>query len=267
MGTYYGIQWRIKALTEKNQKLEEMVAERTFLLKLRNRDLEQFSYTLSHDLKNPAGNMIQLVDIIKETFDTTNEEDKEIIELLESSANGMHNKLLSFLEVIKNSQNAPAKISKFPIWDEVEKIREEFIPSLNTAKAKFTCTIPKDVQVEFNREKLISIFHNLISNSIKYRKKDEALVVQIRYNEAGDFHVFEVEDNGLGIDLQSQKEKLFGMFQRIHEHVEGTGVGLNLVKSILENNGGWIDVQSAKGMGSTFFIGIPVVAKVLSPIE
>lgn len=265
--TYYGIQWRIKALTEKNQKLEEMVAERTFLLKLRNRDLEQFSYTLSHDLKNPAGNMIQLVDIIKETFNTSSEEDKEIIELLESSANGMHNKLLSFLEVIKNSQNAPAIISKFPIWDEVEKIRKEFIPSLNAAKAEFICSIPKDVQVEFNREKLISVFHNLISNSIKYRKKDDALVVQVRYNAAGDFHIFEVEDNGLGIDLQSQKEKLFGMFQRIHEHVEGTGVGLNLVKSILENNGGWIDVQSAKGMGSTFFIGIPVVAKVLSPIE
>ena len=265
--TYFGIQWRLKNLKEQNQKLEEMVAERTFLLKLRNRDLEQFSYTLSHDLKNPTGNMMQLVEVLKEFASPENAEEKEIIELLETSAVGMHQKLLGFLELIKNSRNSHAVVNTFNIFTEIEKIKKEFTPSLKTANAKFTNKVPEKLEVNFNREKLISVFHNLISNAIKYRKKEEDLLLTINYRQDEEFHIFEIGDNGLGIDLKKQKDKLFGIFQRIHEHIEGTGVGLNLVKSILENNGGWIDVESEKGRGSTFFIGVPIEAKIIAPLD
>jgi signal transduction histidine kinase len=103
---------------------------------------------------------------------------------------------------------------------------------------------------------LRSIIYNLLSNAIKYRHPARVPDVQLRAAHRGDHVVLEVQDNGLGLTPQ-QQGKLFGIFSRLHTHVEGTGVGLYTVKRIVENGGGTITVQSQPDVGTTFRVTFP----------
>ncbi len=91
----------------------------------------------------------------------------------------------------------------------------------------------------------------MLSNAIKYRSPEREPQVSITCLTQGDYHVLTVQDNGLGMDMR-QEEKIFALFKRLHAHVEGTGIGLYIVKKILENAGGKIEVESQVGIGSTF---------------
>jgi signal transduction histidine kinase len=106
-------------------------------------------------------------------------------------------------------------------------------------------------EIEFQKKNLRSIFYNLLTNAIKYQQPGVPPVVQIRTRPAGEYILLTVEDNGLGIK-EGNQEKLFRMFKRFHTHVEGTGIGLYIVKRIVENSGGYVEVESKEGKGSTF---------------
>ncbi|WP_071889679.1 sensor histidine kinase [Hymenobacter sp. PAMC 26628] len=98
--------------------------------------------------------------------------------------------------------------------------------------------------------------YNLLSNALKYRHPDRVPLAQVRGRDEGAYHVLEVQDNGLGLDLTREPE-LFGMFRRYHTHVEGSGIGLYMVKRMVENTGGRIEVHSTLGEGSTFTVYFP----------
>src|SRR5690606_21527717 len=95
------------------------------------------------------------------------------------------------------------------------------------------------------------VFYNLISNSLKYKSPDREPVIKISCQQNDEFFIVTVEDNGLGMDLSSG-ESIFGLFRRLHNHVEGTGIGLYIVKKIMDNAGGKIEVESEVGVGSAF---------------
>jgi len=99
-----------------------------------------------------------------------------------------------------------------------------------------------------------SILYNLISNAIKYRSPDRAPKIKIRSTHIGNYIRIDVTDNGLGIDLNRFKENLFGLYKRFHTHMEGKGLGLFLVKLQCEVLGGYVDVTSAQGVGTTFSV-------------
>jgi len=103
------------------------------------------------------------------------------------------------------------------------------------------------------------VLYNLVSNALKYRHPDRAPQVHIRCHGEAGRHVLQVQDNGLGLATW-QQDKLFGLFQRLPTHVEGSGVGLYMVKKIVENAGGTISVQSQEGVGTTFTITLPAAA-------
>jgi anti-sigma regulatory factor (Ser/Thr protein kinase) len=111
------------------------------------------------------------------------------------------------------------------------------------------------------RPMLNSILYNLISNSIKYRSEERKPVIRIRSSLAGAFIKIEVQDNGLGIDIERFKEKLFGLYKRFHTHVDGKGLGLFLVKLQAESLGGKVEIESTPGYGSTFSIYVPDVSE------
>jgi signal transduction histidine kinase len=118
-------------------------------------------------------------------------------------------------------------------------------------------TVPEETTLLFSAKNLRSVLYNLLSNALKYRHPSRAPQVHVAYREQAAYQVLEVRDNGLGLDLTRGEEKLFGMFQRLHAHVEGTGVGLYMVKRMVENAGGHIEVQSQLGQGSTFSVYLP----------
>jgi anti-sigma regulatory factor (Ser/Thr protein kinase) len=103
---------------------------------------------------------------------------------------------------------------------------------------------------------LTSILYNLISNAIKYRSLDRPLEITITAQEDGDYIRIDVVDNGIGLDVERYKEKLFGLYKRFHTHTEGKGIGLFLVKLQTEVLGGKVDVKSTPGKGTTFSIYI-----------
>jgi signal transduction histidine kinase len=108
-------------------------------------------------------------------------------------------------------------------------------------------------QIEYARKNLRSILYNLVANAIKYRSPERPPRIVIQTRQLPHYVLLTVEDNGLGI-ASHQQHKLFTMFQRLHTHVEGTGIGLYIIKRIIENNGGRIEVDSEEGKGTTFHV-------------
>lgn len=103
----------------------------------------------------------------------------------------------------------------------------------------------------FSKANFRSIVYNLLTNAIKYRAPERQAQVEIKFREDGKYNVLEVRDNGLGIKKEHH-DKIFAMFKRMHDHVDGTGVGLYIVKRSVENAGGKIEVESEEGKGSVF---------------
>jgi signal transduction histidine kinase len=102
-----------------------------------------------------------------------------------------------------------------------------------------------------------SILYNLVSNAIKYRSPDRPLQIDVHTFPEGGFICLEVKDNGLGIDLEKNQQKMFGMYKRFHKQIPGKGLGLHLVKTQIEAVGGSIAVESEKGKGTTFKVLFP----------
>jgi signal transduction histidine kinase len=118
----------------------------------------------------------------------------------------------------------------------------------NDAKITVECNCP---HIVFSKKNFKSILYNLISNAIKYRAFDRKPEVTIVAKELEDYNLLMVEDNGLGIE-DKKKSQMFTMFKRFHDHVEGTGVGLYIVKRIIDNAGGKIEVDSEVDKGTRF---------------
>jgi signal transduction histidine kinase len=110
--------------------------------------------------------------------------------------------------------------------------------------------------ISFSAKNLRSVVYNLLSNALKYHHPDRLPYVRIACTLEAGWLRLSVQDNGLGLDLKRQKE-LFGMFRRFHPHVDGSGIGLYMVKRVVENAGGRIEVESAPNQGSTFTVYLP----------
>ncbi|MDQ3395707.1 MAG: ATP-binding protein, partial [Bacteroidota bacterium] len=113
----------------------------------------------------------------------------------------------------------------------------------------------KVVNIFYAKKNIRSILYNLLTNALKYRSYDKPLKVEIKTFEEGDFDVYSIKDNGLGL-TPNQQTKVFSMFKRLHTHVEGSGIGLYIVKRIIENSGGKITVESELDVGTTFKVYI-----------
>ncbi len=238
---------RIIRLRIQKRKLQAQVDRKTFQLSVQKKHLEQFSYSLSHDLKNPINNIKGLVEILED------ERSDEIIEMLAQSTNVLETKLLSTLESIKKSQANIREITTVHFETVFERVNKSLLMLIreNNAEIKRHFHI-KHIQYE---ESLIeSIIYNLVSNAIKYRHPNRKPQVTVYTEQINEFVRISVEDNGLGLDVEKEREKIFSIFKRVHTNAEGTGIGLYMIKQMVEINGGSIDLISTPGEGTTFHV-------------
>lgn len=237
-----------------NKKLHQKNIE----LKKINNDLDNFVYTASHDLKAPISNieglMIALEDIFVECSETS--EASELLKMIDQSIQRFKLTIGDLTDITKIQKNIAEDIEDVYLEEIVEEVKHNIRTMIDESKAiiRFTCYTQK---FKFSKANLRSIVYNLLSNAIKYRSPDRDLVIEISCKEDSNYILLEVTDNGLGIN-ENQKEKIFGMFKRYHTHVEGTGIGLYIVKRIIENYGGKILLESEEGVGSTFKVYIPL---------
>jgi len=237
------------ALHELTATLEQRVIERTAELERSNQELDQFAYVASHDLKAPLRAIINLANWIDEDAnELLPAQSLEYLQKLRGRALRM-NRLLDDLLTYSRIGRHDGLIETVPTKALIEDIVELLAPPPG-----FTVTVNDEMPTLLTaRTPLELVFRNLINNAIKHHHQPAQGVVEISAQALGDFVEFAVRDNGPGIEPQYH-EQIFGMFQtlRPRDEVEGSGMGLAIVKRAIEYRGGAIQVESAKGIGTTF---------------
>ncbi|MFN3402901.1 MAG: CHASE domain-containing protein [Cytophagaceae bacterium] len=242
------------AIAIDNSRLFESMQKKNRDLEKINNDLDSFIYTASHDLKAPISNIEGLVDALKDP-EIPKEDFFQILELMNLAVTRFKNTIQDLTDISKlqkELEGEPAEeISIGEIIDEVKDELKNIIPP--------SCRIDVNLQVmniKFIKKNIRSIVYNLLSNAIKYRSQERECFVNISTYSKGNHTVLNVRDNGLGIP-EEKIGQLFTMFKRFHDHVEGTGIGLYIVKRMVENAGGTIEVSSKENEGTEFKIMIP----------
>jgi light-regulated signal transduction histidine kinase (bacteriophytochrome) len=255
---------RVKARTEellnKNLELESKNQE----LKKINNDLDNFVYTASHDLKGPIANLEGLISILsKKIQGKIGADEMNLFNMITTSISKFNATIRDLTEITKVQKNVNEELEYVSFGTIAEDIKRDIQKLITESGVTFIEEYAVSDML-YAKRNLRSILYNLLTNGIKYRSPDRPVQLYIRTYTEGEFIVMSVEDNGLGLS-PAQQTKLFTMFKRMHTHVEGTGIGLYIVKRIIENNSGKIHVESEQGKGTTFKVYFkPIKEKVVN---
>jgi signal transduction histidine kinase len=273
------IQANLDAISKRNEQLEEakmIIEQKSQIIEARNKglgievekqtkylrqsnqelirninQLEQFSYTVSHNLRSPVARLMGLTEIIKYARD--NEESYDIQKKIYDASQELDKilrDLVLTIEIKKEINEALVEISLDQLINKTinmfqDEIKSNIIDVVVSSEVKKIKTIAAYME---------SILHNLVSNAIKYRNTNRPSRIEIASTYMDELVEIRVKDNGLGIDLDRNKRDLFNFYKRFHFHVEGRGLGLFLVKSQVELLGGTIKVESEVDRGTTFIV-------------
>ena len=218
-----------------------------------NKELDNFIYTASHDLKAPILNIEGLVKALEKEIKDPEAKTRTILDLIKKSIERFKETIIDLTEISEIQGELAGDIGSVNIGEVVDEVRSLISASITSSEATIKTDFSKADKIVFSKKNLKSIVYNLLTNAIKYRSPERPPVIQISSYPSGQYVVIRVQDNGSGFDL-AKKERIFEMFKRLHNHVEGTGVGLYIVKKIVENTGGEIEVESELNKGATFKI-------------
>ena len=251
-------------LKEANNELEEQVARRTAELQRKNEqlvrinaDLDNFIYTASHDLKVPIVNLEGLLILLnKKIQEKLPEKEQNLLNMMHTSIERFKKTIQDLSDVTKLQKELDEDIKESillpEIVDDLQKDIEQLIQE-NEAQIDYSFEVK---EVAFDRKNIRSVLYNLITNAIKYRSAERPPKVLVKSTKTQGGVLLSISDNGDGIP-ENQHEKIFSLFKRLHKNIEGSGMGLYIVKRIIDNNGGRIEVKSEVGKGTTFNIFLP----------
>ncbi len=247
-------------LKGQNESLEEKVKERTVELEQKNQELEQFVFIASHDLQEPLRMITEFLAQLQLKYgDTIDERGMKYIDFAVKSAQKMKGLIVDLLEYSKADALVLGDSPKVDLNDVLDDVRILLNNVIESNQAEIH--IGSMPQIKAPVSVLRQIFQNLIGNAIRYRRADIPPIVNIRASENEETYKIEVEDNGIGIPLESQG-RIFDLFHRIHIPADqiGSGVGLAITKKIIERMNGTLEVKSKVGVGSVFTIQLPKVS-------
>jgi two-component system phosphate regulon sensor histidine kinase PhoR len=237
--TFIDITMRIKDLKEQ----EKLIAEHELLLD-----------TIAHDIKNPLTALGMTVELLKQVPEKGMTRFPLLLANVESSLDKMKQIISDLVESRWQEHRYQAVDEILDLENILEDVRLTLAPQIREANAIIKTNIGPS-EITFARRKLRSIIYNLVNNALKYSSNERTPKILIESYMDGDFLVISVSDNGIGISTKNQKT-IFKKFRRVGNSVEGNGIGLYLVKEILESSGGKITVESVLDSGSVFKIFI-----------
>ena len=242
-------------ITEKKKAVEELEIRAKELARS-NAELEQFAYVASHDLQEPLRMVTSFMTLLKRKYSgQLDESANKYIDFAADGAFRMRSTILDLLEFSRVGKGGEEKqeISLDRIIEEISLLQKK---SIEESKAQL---VFHDLPVVNSyKTQLIQVFGNLISNAIKYRKPDQSPIIKITAQDLGAYWQFSISDNGIGFSME-YSEKVFVIFQRLHTraHYQGNGIGLAIVRKVLENLHGKIWVESSENIGTTFHFTLP----------
>jgi len=249
----------LAAINEELQATNEELGDSNQQLIRVNVDLDNFIYTASHDLKAPISNLEGLLYLLREELPADVAQGEVVAPTLTRMRDAVERfkRTIDHLtEVSKLQKEHAPTLAAVDLAAVVEDVRRDLATLLRDTNAELNVAVADFPAILFSEKNLRSVVYNLLSNALKYRHPDRRPHVDVQAHVRGGFTVLEVHDNGLGLD-SPHLARLFTMFQRFHDHVEGTGIGLFMVKRMVENAGGRIEVHSQLGAGTTFFVHLP----------
>lgn len=233
--TFVDITHRIKDLKEQ----EKLIADHEILLD-----------TISHDIKNPLSNLVTAIELFKVVPTTDEKKYKAVLEIVDNALIKMHKLIKELTEVRKDEHRYKAHEELLNIEHILEDVRLMLGENIHASHAKISTSIAVS-EITFSRRKLRTIISNLITNAIKFKDAGRPPEIVITTKKEDNFVVISVKDNGIGID-ESKLDAIFSKYYRVENAIEGSGLGLYLVKEIVSNAGGRILVKSQPGKGSEF---------------
>jgi PAS domain S-box-containing protein len=244
----------VHSLDKEKEEQRNLQQQNEKLLRINN-DLDTFVYTASHDLKNPVSNIESLVSIMQ--YELKHGADAQAVEPVMSRITEALNRFKTTLNELTEISRIDAPVDTDEMYVSFDSILQEVMYDVQDLVDSTEASIQSDfsaaTMVRFSKKNVRSILFNLLSNALKYRSPERKPEIYIETKPAGEYISLSVRDNGIGIE-PAQHKKVFQFFKRLHTHVQGTGVGMGIVKKIMDNTGGKITLESIPGKGSTFTV-------------
>ncbi len=242
----------LRDITErKNREIEreQLIKE----LNNSNEDLRHFSYITSHNFKAPLSNLIGFLNIIDE-IPVENPILSQIIQGFRTSTNLLNDTINDLVQILIIRDTDSIELKEISFAKIMSQVMTQVENLIVESEAAIDVRFKNAPVVTFNETYLESILLNLLTNAIKYRSYTRPLKVRISTRNQGEFVVLTFEDNGIGVDLERHREKIFGLYQKFHDRPNSKGMGLYLIKSQLESLGGSIEIESKVDVGTKFIL-------------
>lgn len=246
----------VKQLRARNAELEQRVHERTTELEAANKELEAFSFSVSHDLRSPLRHILGFASLLSETYaPQLPVEAQEFIEHITSSSKRMGQLIDDLLKFSRLGRQHLSR-TKVNVSELVREVLKELDKNPGNEPVEIKIGELPDCVGDWSLLK--QVFINLLSNAFKFTRDQKKPIIEIGFQDQAGEPFYFVRDNGAGFDMKDA-EKLFGVFQRLHSQneFEGTGVGLSIVQRIIHRHGGRIWAEAAVSQGATFYFTLP----------
>jgi signal transduction histidine kinase len=244
------------AMRDNIKTSEQNLMQTSSNLMKRNQALEQYTFIVSHNLRAPVATILGLSELMNDEG-MSPEDVKEMLGGLRQSAKKLDEVIhdLNLILEVKQQAHEIAETVCLPAL--INDIKQIFSKLLYEGDIIINCDFGEAEKITSIKSYLQSILYNLISNSIKYRRQEVQLLIQIKSYKTHGKTVIVYNDNGKGIDMEKNGKRIFGLYERFDRTVEGKGMGLYMMKTQVENLGGTISVESEVDKGTTFVIQLP----------
>ena len=245
-----GIMIDVTASKESEKKLNDSFN----LVTEQNKRLLNFSYIVSHNLRSHTSNIASIMELLESS--DSEEEKNEMIQLLKSVSNSLSETMIHLNEVINIRTNIGLVSESLNLKQYIKRAKNVLSEQIIAQEATFISNISDKIMINYNPAYLESILYNIISNSIRYKHPSRKPIIRITLVTENEKKVLQISDNGIGIDLVRNADKIFGMYKTFTTNSDSKGIGLFITKNQIDAMGGDITVESEPDIGTTFKIYI-----------